>query len=132
MTKAGRKIQVQAVLTGMVIYLAMTVDLPVWALEAIDKIRRGFLWRGRKEAKGGHCHVAWGKVCRPLDLGGLGISSIREMAWALRMRWLWLAKTEPDRPWASLAIQVPKTIMDFFSVAVQTEISDGTHIFLVR
>lgn len=28
----------------------------------IDKIRKGFLWRGRKEAKGGHCLVAWGKV----------------------------------------------------------------------
>jgi hypothetical protein len=27
--------------------------------------------------------VALGNVCRPLELGGLGISSIKELAWAL-------------------------------------------------
>lgn len=53
MTKAERKVHVQFVLTGMVIYLAMAVDLPPWALRAIDKIRQGFLWRWRKEARGG-------------------------------------------------------------------------------
>jgi hypothetical protein len=25
-----------------------------------------------RNAKGGHCHVAWDKVCRPLQLGELG------------------------------------------------------------
>ncbi|GJN27961.1 hypothetical protein PR202_gb16030 [Eleusine coracana subsp. coracana] len=70
----------------------------MWALKAIDKIRRQYMWHGRKEAKGGHCLVAWGKVCRPLELGGLGISSLKELGWALRMRWLWLERTEPDRP----------------------------------
>jgi hypothetical protein len=31
----------------------MAIDIPHWALDAIDKIRKGFLWRGRKEASGG-------------------------------------------------------------------------------
>jgi hypothetical protein len=86
MTRAGRRILVQHVLTGMTVYLAMTIDIPHWALDAIDKIRKGFLWKGRKDAKGGHCLVAWGKVCRPLQLGGLVISSLPELGWALRMR----------------------------------------------
>ena len=70
LTKAGRKNLVQFVLTSMLIYLAMAMDLPSWALRAIDKIRRGFLWKGRKEARGGHCLLAWPKVTRPVELGG--------------------------------------------------------------
>jgi len=68
MTRAGRRIQVQFVLTAMLIYLAMAIDFPPWAIKAVDKIRRSFLWRGRKDARGGHCLVAWEKVTRPPEL----------------------------------------------------------------
>jgi hypothetical protein len=49
---------VQHVLTGTTVYLAMAIHIPQWTLDAIDKIRKCFLWRGRKEPKGGHCLVA--------------------------------------------------------------------------
>jgi hypothetical protein len=88
MIRVGRRVQVQHVLTSMTVYLYMGVDTPQWGLDAIDKIRRGFLCRGRKEARGGHCLVAWGKVCRLLELEGLSISSFLELCWALRIRWL--------------------------------------------
>ena len=107
LTKAGRKVLVQSVLTSMLIYLVMALDLPQWALKAIDKIRRGFLWRGRKDARGGHCLLAWPKVTRPPNLGGLGISNLQNLSWALRIRWLWLQKTEPGKPWAFFSIQAP-------------------------
>lgn len=59
LTKAGRKILVQFMLTSMLIYLFMALDLPQWALSAIDKIRRGFLWKGGKAGKmSGHCLIA--------------------------------------------------------------------------
>jgi hypothetical protein len=52
--------------------------------------------------------VAWGRVYRPIEIGGLGISSLKELGWTLRMKWLWLRKTEPDKPWSSLPIQFSK------------------------
>jgi hypothetical protein len=81
----------------------------------------------RKEVKGGHCLVAWGKVCRPLQLGGLGIASLPELCWALRMRWLWLQKTDPRRPWSSLSIQVPSMARSFFSKVLISEVGNGTN-----
>jgi len=98
----------------MVIYLLLAQDLPAKALEAIDKIRRGFLWKGRKDVKGGHCLIAWPKVTRPPDLGGLGISHLQFLGWALKLRWLWLQKTEPDKPWAFLSVQAPSQVKAFF------------------
>jgi hypothetical protein len=68
-------------------------------------------------------------VCRPIELGGLGISSLKELAWSLRMRWLWLAKTDPTRPWTSISIQVPKKVKDFFSMAMQTDLGNGATTF---
>jgi hypothetical protein len=104
----------------------LAVEIPKWGLDAIDKICRGFLWRGQKEARG-HCLVAWGRVCRPLQLGGLGISSFPELCWALRMRWLWLQKTDPTRPWSDLHIKVPGEARAFFMDVVITEVGDGTN-----
>jgi hypothetical protein len=97
LTKAGSSVMVQSVLTGMLIYIAMAVDLPSTTIKGIDKIRKGFIWHGRKNVMGGHCVVAWGRVCRPRELGGLGILNITELGWALKMRWAWLQKTEPNR-----------------------------------
>jgi hypothetical protein len=71
--------------------------------------------------------VAWGKVCRPLNLGGLGISSLQELCWALRMRWLWLQKTESGRPWSGLSIQIPAKAQAFFSRVLISEVGDGAN-----
>ena len=127
MTRAGQKVQVQFVLTAMLVYLLMAIDFQPWAIKAIDKIRRGFLWRGRKDVQGGHCLVAWEKVCCTPELGGLGISDLRTLGWALRMRWIWLQKTEPNRPWAKLPIQVPDHVRSFFLVAIISEVGNGSH-----
>ena len=73
MTRAGRAIQVQYVLTGILVYVAMATELPPWALKAIDKIRRAFLWRGRKEAKGGTVSLLGPKCVAPESSVGLGL-----------------------------------------------------------
>ena len=46
LSKDGRLIYVQAVMTSSVIYQLMALDLEPWFLEAVDKLRRGFFWVG--------------------------------------------------------------------------------------
>lgn len=54
----GRLTLVRFTLSAMPIYAMMLLDLPVKTIEAIEKLCRGFLWKGRKEVRGGHCLVA--------------------------------------------------------------------------
>ena len=56
------------------------------------------------KGNGGNCLVAWEKVQRPFEYGGLGIHNLEFFGWALRIRWLWAQKTDPSRPWAGLTI----------------------------
>ncbi|GJN40694.1 hypothetical protein PR202_gb29955 [Eleusine coracana subsp. coracana] len=105
-------------MTATVLYFAMALDFPSWAIKAWDKIRRGYVWRGRKEAKGGHCLVAWPKVTRPKELGGFGISDLHRLTIALRARWPWLKKTAPHKAWASLSIQTSESVQALLSLAV--------------
>jgi hypothetical protein len=99
MNRVGRSVHVQYVMNAKIIYTAMVVDLPPWAFKAIEKVQKRFVWRGRKQARGAHCLLAWPKVSRPKELGGLGISNVRTLSRALRARWLWLQKSDPNKPW---------------------------------
>jgi hypothetical protein len=65
----------------------------------MDKIRRSFLWTGSEQAHGGHCLVNWKKVCRPKDLGGLGVTNLEIFGRSLRLRWLWQEWIDEDKPW---------------------------------
>jgi hypothetical protein len=48
-----------------------------------------------------------------------------ELCWALRIRWLWLHKTDPGRPWTDLPIQVPIKARSFFSTVLVSEVKNG-------
>jgi uncharacterized protein (DUF736 family) len=60
-------------------------------------------------------------------MGGLGISSLPKLCWALRMRWLWLKKTDSSRPWVDLHIQVPSIARSFFSAVLVSEVGNGVN-----
>jgi hypothetical protein len=74
--------------------MSIALCLSPWAVETIDKLRRAFIWSGAESVGGGRCKVAWETVCRPRDLGSLGVSDLRRAGIALRVRWEWQARTE--------------------------------------
>jgi hypothetical protein len=75
---------------------------------------------------GGHCLLTWPKVTRPKDLGGLGISDLRIMSWALRARWPWLQKSDRTKPWSDFQIQTCDIVQSLVVAAVITHLGDGS------
>jgi hypothetical protein len=102
----GRAIYVQVVMTASIIYQLMELDLEPWFLQAVDKKRRSFLWVGTGDAHGGHCAVAWDLVFQPKCLGRLGFHNLQLFNMALRMKWLWLSRTDASRPWHGLNVDI--------------------------
>jgi hypothetical protein len=105
MGKAGRLALVKSVLGAIPIHQLLVLAPSKKILKLIVKIERGFLWSGRAAANGGHCHVNWQRVARPLAYGGLGVHDLERTSMSLRLRWLWLSRTDGRRAWHGLELQ---------------------------
>ena len=125
LTKAGRTVLVKSKMSAVPVYTAIAISISPWVLKCVDKRRRAFLWKGTESVSGGHCALAWPKVCRPLDLGGLGIPDLRLQGHALCMRWLWAKSTDPNRPWATLPDHTENLVLDMFCASISVEIGNG-------
>ena len=125
MHHAGRLALVKAVLAAIPIHQLLVLAPPKRIIKQLERIQRGFLWAGRAEANGGHCHVNWRRVCRPLSLGGLGVRDLERTGLALRLRWLWFSKTDDDRAWAGLDLQFSAAEHDLFFASTTMMLGNG-------
>ncbi|KAM0902880.1 hypothetical protein ACQ4PT_019125 [Festuca glaucescens] len=128
LSREGRLTYVQAVLSSSVVYHLLALDLDPWFVKAVDKLRRGFLWAGAEDAKGGCCVVAWHLVCQPKSLGGLGLRNLTLMNTALRSRWMWLQRTSMDKPWAGLPIAASGNTVSLFNASVCIKVGPGSTV----
>ena len=63
----------------------------------MEKLQRNFLWSGISgESKLHLTLVKWVKVCKPLQVGGLGIRQLTSFNFALLGKWLWRYGMETD------------------------------------
>lgn len=69
--------------------------------------------------------VSWSRVQIPIMYDSIGVHNLERLGWALRVRWLWLHKTDSTRPWANLPLQVPKMAHALFDAAVNISIGNG-------
>jgi hypothetical protein len=125
MNRVGRLVVVRTVLTATLVHIMTALDLPKGVLKLIDKLRTGFLWKGQEQARGGNCLVSWARVQQPIQYGGLGVHNLECYGWALRIRWLWMQKTDASKPWAGLPVHVPRRARALFDAAVVSNIGDG-------
>lgn len=122
---AGRLVLLNSVLSTFTVYWMSVHEMPMWVRRQIDKIRRAWLWKGQEFCHGGHCKVAWGRICRPRELGGLGILDLQRFGVALRLRWLWLERTATERPWIGLHVPCSTPERILFAATTSAHVRDG-------
>uniref|UniRef100_A0A8R7TT92 Reverse transcriptase zinc-binding domain-containing protein n=1 Tax=Triticum urartu TaxID=4572 RepID=A0A8R7TT92_TRIUA len=110
----------------------MVTEAPVWVFEEIDQWMRSFFWAGKDKVNRGQCLVAWNLVCKPTWLGGLGVRNLQLQGLALRVRWEWLRRTDPDRPWLGLPMAVDREAREVFDNMVHIPAGKGRKILFWR
>lgn len=101
----------------------MALDLPPWFFKCVDKLRRGFFWKGVEDARllphrMEHCLPA-----KPY--GGLGVLNLPLLNQALRIRWRWFKKTVLDKPWAGLQLSLLPISEHLARAALKCQLGDG-------
>jgi hypothetical protein len=124
---AGRLKILNMVLSSLPTYFLTVFAPKKWAIKKIDKLCRGFLWKGSEVASGGHCLVRWSNVQKPKEVGGLGVLDLERFSRALRIRWLWFQWTEPDRPWVGTEAPCDEMDKQLFRLSTIVTIGNGLH-----
>ncbi|WCJ29110.1 LINE-1 retrotransposable element ORF2 protein [Euphorbia peplus] len=85
---AGRATLVQSVTSASPNHIMQTNMLPSGVLNKMEKMNRNFIW-GNKDQKQKIHLVPWETICKPKDLGGIGIRQARDNNKVLLMKLLW-------------------------------------------
>jgi hypothetical protein len=93
MHRSGRLTLIKTTLAAIPVYSAISHAFPPWVLKAFAKIFRAFLWSCLESMHGSKCLVAWDKVQRPLQLGGLGVHDLKLMGCTLHVSAMAMAST---------------------------------------
>jgi hypothetical protein len=106
---------------------AMVFPLSKWARLKTVRISRRFVRAGDagEHDACGHALVNWKTVCRPKDLGGLGIPDQDRCGRALRLRWLSLKWTDPTQPWSGSKLLCSDADRALFRAYTKIELADG-------
>lgn len=121
-TRAGRMTLVNCVVRARPIHHLIVAEVPKWAVDRVDKGCRAFFWSGTEAIHGGKCMVAWQRICRPKEFGGLGTLDLRIQGITLRLRWEWLKRTDDSRPWQGLSLTSDRKVQDAFDGLVHWEV----------
>lgn len=101
LSQAGRVVLIKSVLHSLPIYFMATAKFPVLVTQAINKLVRAFFW-GKEQGVRYVAYVAWEKIKRPIEEGGLAIRDLSLVNDALLMKSLWKLASRAEAQWVSL------------------------------
>jgi hypothetical protein len=77
LSPGGRSTLVKSVLSANPLHYMQALLIPTGIIKHIDRIRRGFLWKGKEVATSLTALVCWEKVCSLKKNGGMGVINLR-------------------------------------------------------
>jgi hypothetical protein len=98
LTIMGRVQLVRVVIHGMLVYSFHVYTWPKALLKQMDRWILNFIWSGDVVTKK-ICMVAWSKVCKPYDEGGLNVRSLNHINDSLLLHLCWRFFSSNDQ-WA--------------------------------
>jgi hypothetical protein len=125
LNRAGRLTVLNAVLSSIPTYFLRVFQPQKWMIKQIDKLRRGFLWKGTDQANWGSYLVQWKKAQRPKKLGGLGVLDLERFSRALRLQLLWFEWKEADWPCVGGALPITEADRQLFRVSMTVTVGNG-------
>ena len=81
LSKGGKVTLIKSTLSSLPTYFISILPIPGKVANRIEKLRRDFLWSGISGGSKLHL-VKWAKVCKPIQVGGLGIRRLRSFNFA--------------------------------------------------
>ena len=99
MSHAGKLTLLNSTVTSLLIYAMCTLHFPPKLIEMLDKIRRRCLWI-KKTEQGDKCNslAVWDMVCKPKNIGGLGVLNLHIQNEALLLKFLHKFYNKMDIP----------------------------------
>ena len=99
LSTGGRLVLVNAVLGSLPVYYMSSILIPKTVCEILDARRRAFLWTGEEKCHGSSCLLAWERVCRSKENGGLGIKNVQDQNHCLLMKIVHKLHEPNTLPW---------------------------------
>lgn len=99
MSKTARLILIQSVASTIPYYYMQTGKVPESTIKELEKLNRDFFWGDTEGHKKIH-PLAWKLVCRPKNIGGLGVRRLTDMNRALLIKLGWRMIHHKESLWA--------------------------------
>ena len=98
---AGRLVLTKPVLQSIPVFMLSALPAPKGVLQQFRNVQRDFLW-GKGEEKNKWALVAWDKICKPKNYGGLGLDDPEILSKALGAKLWWQWVKDPEAQWEKI------------------------------